>query len=153
MWRNESDKKMKYDHAQLETEILLNRKRVFFIDGPSRCGKTHFIKNLQETDKIIYPTHLLIEELVSMFKEKIPMRMIYRRIESMFPCRILCLDDADIPLAGQDTMQQEMGRLVKRLSRKRKVLLLGIDLKKRCGALFGAMGEDAYEYYLFAAEA
>ena len=44
MWYNDADKKIKYDNAQLETEILLSWKRVFFIDGPSTCGKTHFVK-------------------------------------------------------------------------------------------------------------
>ena len=149
MWYNEADNKIKYDNVQLETEMLLNWKRVFFIDGPSSCGKTHFVKNLHETNKIIYPTHLLVEELVSMFKERIPMRMIYKRIESMFPCRFLCFDDADMTLAGKSTVQQEMAQIVKRLSEKRTIILLGINLKNRCQTLFETIGENRYEYFLF----
>lgn len=149
MWYNEADKKIKYDNAQLETEILLSWKRVFFIDGPSTCGKTHFVKNLHETNKIIYPTHLLIEDLISMFNEKIPECKIYERIESMLPCRILCFDDVDMTLAGKDATQQEIAYLVQRLTEKRKVLFLGIDLKKRCRTLFKTTGENRYEYFLF----
>lgn len=80
MWYNEADEKIKYDNAQLETEILLSWKRVLFIDGPSTCGKTHFVKNLQESKKIIYPTHLFVDELLAMYKEKVPMNNIYHRI-------------------------------------------------------------------------
>ena len=149
MWYNEADKKIKYDNAQLETEILLSWKRVFFIDGPSTCGKTHFVKNLQESNKIVYPTHLLVDELLALYKEKVPTNNIYRRIEAMFPCRILCFDDADMTLAGKDATQQEIAYIVKRLTDKRKVMFLGINLKKRCGTLLRIIGEDSYEFFLF----
>ena len=148
MWYNEADAKIKYDNTQLETEILLSWKRVFFIDGPSSCGKTHFVKNMHETNKIIYPTHLLVEELISMFKEKIPMRIVYNRIELLFPYSILCLDDVDMTLAGKDATQQEIAYIVKRLTEKRKVIILGINLKERCGTLLKTIGQDRYEYVL-----
>lgn len=149
MWYNETNKKIKYNNAQLETEILLSWKRVFFIDGPSTCGKTHFVKNLHETNRILYPTHLFVDELIAMFDEKIPEHKRNERIESMFPCRILCFDDADMTLAGKDATQQEIAYIVKRLIEKRKVIFLGINLKKRCGTLLRIIGEDSYEFFLF----
>ena len=93
-------------------------------------------------------THLLVEELISMFKEKIPMRIVYNRIELLFPYSILCLDDVDMTLAGKDATQQEIAYIVKRLTEKRKVIILGINLKERCGTLLKTIGQDRYEYVL-----
>lgn len=84
-----------------------------------------------------------------MFDEKILEHRINERIESLFPCCILCFDDADMTLAGKDATQQEIAYLVKRLTEKRKVIFLGINLKKWRGTLLKIIGEDSYEFFSF----
>ena len=149
MWQSTNGEKAYYNDEQLEMEILSSWRRIFFIDGPSRCGKTHFLKHLNSGGVVISPFCVVLKELVEHLKQKGSLQQYSNAMEQRADCKLLGLEDIDIDLAGRPSTQEEIARLLDRLSQNRRIILTGIQIDKRCPYLLAALGENAYEYIRF----
>ena len=144
------EKDVKYNDEQLETEILLNWSRVFFLDGPTRCGKTHFLKHMNSESVLILPFCIVQEELFECLKRHDSLEAFYNTIDQEFNCKILGLEDVDISLAGKHQTQGVIALLLNKLCQSRKIILTGIDMDKRCSGLLCSLGTTNYEYFRYA---
>ena len=149
MWQSINDEKVKYNNEQLEREILLNWKQIFFLDGPSRCGKTYFLKHLNSENTLMLPLCNVIEELIEYIKRREPLQKYYNDMDRRFACKILCLEDIDLSLAGKASTQKEIAYLLKRLSQNRKIILTGIQIDQRCGGLLRSLGTTNFDYFRY----
>lgn len=149
MWVKKGVKNAKYSDDQLETEILLNRTRLFFLDGPTKCGKTHFLKHMNSESVLISPFCIVQEELFDCLKKNESLESFYDIIDQKFNCKILGLEDIDISLAGKHHTQGVIAILLNRLCRSRKIILTGIDIDKRCSELLRSLGLQNYVYYQY----
>ena len=60
MWYKIGSRK-RYNNEALEIDIMKSFKNVFFLDAPSFCGKTYFLKHLN-VGVIICPCRQFVEE-------------------------------------------------------------------------------------------
>lgn len=134
---------------QLETEILQCWERIIFLDGPTGCGKTRFLKGLQAEGVLIVPMQELLETLIGCLQQNKARADIYRAIDAAYPCKILCLEDIDLSLAGKPATQEEVAIMLRRLSDTRKIILTGISLQDRCSVLLDRIGEVSFKYFDF----
>ena len=149
MWHCNNDQFVKYDDIHLEYEILLSWKRVFFLDGPTRCGKTHFLNHMFSSNVIVSPYCIVQETLYDFLNKKKALESFYEEIDRNFPCRILAFEDIDISLVGRDATQTEIAVLFNRLIKERKLILTGIDIDRRCMRLLSSLGSDKFEYFRY----
>ena len=148
MW---SDKKYKkyYDNAQLEKSIKKRRKRIFFLDGPTRCGKTNFLKHLKSDNVVIISFQILLEEMLKELLRDDNYRECFETLDQRLNCAILCLEDIDISLKGKIYTQRITADLFDCLSEGRKIIITGIQIEKRCGELLSSLGKEKFDYFRF----
>lgn len=108
---------------------------VYALDGPTRCGKTCFLKSLPQDRTVITGLYLLYEQLIdSLHQNTESFEECQRQLVSSFRNMgdILCFEDVDIVLAGRPTTQDEFARIIRNMSESRVVILTGIGIKERC---------------------
>ena len=149
MWCNKKDMTVIYNHAQLENEIISSSKRGFFIDGPTGCGKTFFLKHMKSDDLCISPFCVILEGLSEHVKCEESIEKYYAELEQRFSCKVLGLEDIDYSLAGKELTQNVIADLLNRLSCSRKIILTGIGIDKRCDNLLSSIGASNYGYFLY----
>ena len=149
MWYRNDNILIKFDDIQLESEILLSGKRIFFLDGPTRCGKTYFLKHMCSSNVIVSPFCVVVETLYEFLERKETFENYYDEIDRKYPCCILALEDIDISLVGKAATQTEMAALFDRMIEGRKIILTGIDIDRRCAELLASLGSDKYDYFRF----
>ena len=149
MWVENGVKNAKYNDEQLEIEILLKWTRLFFLDGPTRCGKTYFLKHMKSESVLISPFCIVQEELFECLKKNDSLESFYDTIDQKFNCKILGLEDIDISLAGKHQTQREIALHLNKLCQTRKIILTGIYIDKRCSELLRSLGLQNYVYYQY----
>ena len=129
--------------------MKINREMIYFFDGPTGCGKTHFLKNMQ-SDVTIYPFCSLLEDFERCLKEDKPFVVFGTEMQDKYISgEFLCFEDIDFGLSGKEETQKEFAKLFMMLSIWSKLILTGIDINKRCKSLFKALEGYQYEYYCF----
>ena len=151
MWYRIGDRKRLSNEA-LEIDIMKSMKNIFFLDGPSFCGKTYFLSQMN-TGVIIYPCRQFIEEaIMPILLENVSREAVLKKLQKECAGKIIALEDADYSLKGKQTTQEELAFFVALLSQTNKVILTGIDLRMKCRSLMQHINCVPYGYYCLASD-
>ena len=151
MWYKIGSRK-RYNNEALEIDIMKSSKNVFFLDAPSFCGKTYFLKHLN-VGVIICPCRQFIEEsLMAIMTENIRREDMLKKLQTECAGKIIALEDVDYSLEGRLSTQGELAFFVALLSQTNKVILTGIDLRMKCRSLMKHIECVPYEYYCLASD-
>ena len=151
MWYRIGDRKRSNNEA-LEIDIMKSMKNVFFLDGPSFCGKTYFLSQMN-TGVIIYPCRQFIEEaIMPILLENVSREAVLKKLQKECAGKIIALEDVDYSLEGKRSTQAELAFFVALLSQTNKVILTGIDLRMKCRSLMQHIKCVPYGYYCLASD-
>ncbi|MBO4330552.1 MAG: hypothetical protein J5827_00585 [Oscillospiraceae bacterium] len=136
------------EKEQLKERIVKGAPGIFFIDGPTGCGKTRFMKELRSEGAAVTPFCDLLEEYTDNTLKGVSAEEFAAELERRSPGGMIGLEDIDICLMGKKYTQTETAALLVRLSAARRVVVTGIEIDLRCGELFGCLKSREYGYYL-----
>lgn len=111
---------------------------VYVLDGPTRCGKTWFLKNLPQERTVISGFHLLYEQLIDSLRIGTEAYLECQKslvLNFRSKAEILCFEDIDFALCGRPNTQEEFARILRKMSESRVIILTGIGIKKKCSDL------------------
>lgn len=135
MWILDNDGTVSQE--ELRNKILSSKSihTVYILDGPTRCGKTYFLKNLPQERTIISGFHLLYEQLIDSLRQGTGAYQESKRqliLNYRSKAEILCFEDIDMALSGRPNTQEEFARIICEMSEFKVVILTGIEIKERC---------------------
>lgn len=152
LWHLSSKPLGVYSNRQLIEAVLSARSRVIVLDGPSWCGKTFLLHELQRDGGQIIPFYRVVERLVDNLRKEDYSRQsfIMELMREGADHPIVCFDDIDLILMGKPETQIEIALLINTLADKRKIVLAGIEIADRCKNLMKYISYHCYcDYYRY----
>lgn len=152
MWGSSLCPSQLLNNAELKNSILSCQDNITFIDGPSWCGKTYFLHELEPEGAQIIPFYEFYEALCDEIKqEKYSVASFSQKLCLKYSKpSILCFDDIDMNLRGKFHTQTEVALIVQTLAETRKLILSGIAIKERCFRLMYCLQHMIdFQYYSF----
>lgn len=134
LWYHISNPSKMHSSKQIVEAIFSTRSRVIVLDGPSWCGKTFLLHELQRDGGQIIPFYRVVERLVDNLRKEDYSRQsfIMELMREGVDHPIVCFDDIDLILMGKPETQIEIALLINTLADERKIVLAGIEIADRC---------------------
>ncbi len=132
---------------ELCKHMLETQSRIIILDGKSGCGKTSAIRKLKKESgrTVNYVNHLFVTNYICRHITDEPVSQ--EEFDKKINCDFFCVEDIDF-LAGLVSLQEFVGELLKEISGKRKVIITGINIRKRVPELLNALG-NSYEEIIY----
>lgn len=124
--------------------LLETESRIIVFSGKSGCGKTSIIKKLKDESGLIVNSveYRFLTNYICRRATDEPVNQ--GEFDEKIRCDFFCVEDIDF-LAGKLTVQECVGELLKEISARHKVIITGIDVRNRVGALLEASGDFSEE--------
>lgn len=137
-----SEEKLTTD--ELYQYLLESKSRIFILSGESGCGKTSIIRRLKaESGRTVCSVnYLFITNYICRQRADEPVSQ--EEFDDKISSDFFCVEDVDF-LAGMVTMQEVFGELMKKISTERKIIITGIELRRRVPELLETLGESREE--------
>ena len=103
----------------------LRMAEIMLIDGPTRSGKTQYIKNLGAMPSNTLTSEALIDILLQIAKGGASLDKTAAKLS-----HIEFIEDLDL-LCGRETTQKLAAQLIQRMAQERRIILTGINFQER----------------------
>lgn len=153
LWYHISNPSKMHYSKQVVEAIFSTCSSVVVLDGPSWCGKTFLLHELQREGGQIVPFYLIVEKLVDNLRKGDYSRQsfIMELMKEGADHTIICFDDIDLILKGKPETQIEIALLINTLTDARKIVLAGIEIADRCKNLMKYISYHCCcDYYRYA---
>ncbi len=129
---------------ELYQYLLESQSRIFILSGKSGCGKTSIIRRLKaESGRTVNSVnHLFITNYICRQRTDEPVSQ--EEFDDKINSDFFCVEDVDF-LAGMVSMQEVFGELMKEISTGRKIIITGIELRRRVPELLETLGDSCEE--------
>ena len=146
MWFDEEAQAALTDDQLLDL-LKKSKAQVILLEGPTGCGKSRLLKNMQQTDA--RRTKILAEDA---FVRSLLATASAGRGEKTFSeladgCEVVCVEDIDL-LNGKTATQEIAAQTLRAAAKEALVVLTGIRLRERVEPMLEELREHArlFEY-------
>lgn len=118
--------------------LIETESRIIVVSGPSNSGKTSIINKLKSKKTVNSVPYTFVTEYIcrGIFEKPISREEFEAKTSGDF----FCVEDVDF-LLGKSVTQEVMGEMMREISKGCKVIITGIELRKKVPELLGNLGD------------